>query len=329
MPDDDTATEQTEEIVEEVPDNPADEAAGFADEKDDIEDGLEGLEQPEDDDDNAAEEEDVDTEEDDTEEEEDSDEEDADAETEEEDDDEDIKRGKELQAEQDKADREQKKAEDAEKRRKADTGAYDPFTETNDAARIEFFNGVIPKNLLPDKATLKDGTELDFEAVYKNEPEIPVMITTYVNNLVNQMIANNYLATMADIKEVNTGIDNRLFKRTVMNPNYGVPNADKIYQGDDFKAWFPKQPEEIKALLKSFDPYDHIRVYKRFMNQSGLDDAKEKVTSLDKKRATKKKKFDAVHKTTARRKAAERKTVVDRDMEEQEGFDSKEDDDDY
>ena len=341
MPDD-VITEVTEQAVETpVPDLPADEAAGFASKKDDdVDENIEGLDQPE-----VVPEkkpakrakkaakapevipEVVETpvEEAETEEPE----EEVETETNEETD-EDITRGKELVAEQEKAEVDRKATEEAQRVEKVEAGGYNPFDERQNAEGIEFFKGVIPKGLFPDTVTLKDGTELDFKSVLENDPEIPVMATIIANNLIRQMIANKFLVTHADIAGMNDNIDNRLFVRTVTNRADGVPSAQKIYNDPAFKKWSGEQPKEIQALMKSSDPYDHIRVFKRYLGKAGLEAAGKKVVDLDEKRRTAKGNIDAVLKNTIRSKSAKPKgTTLSPREEEAEGFSSKDDDADY
>lgn len=347
MPDD-VIPEVTEQVPETpAPDLPTDEADGFASKKDDdVDENIEGLEEPivpekkpakrgpkkkaakaaepepevdpeltETLDDDAEPEDDVkeDAETDDTDEA-----------------DEDVIRGKELVAEQEKEEADRKAADEARKAEKVETGGYNPFHERQDAAGIEFFKGVMPEGLFPDKVTLKDGTELDFKAVLENDPEIPVMVAIIANNLIRQMIANKFLVTNADLDGMNETIDNRLFTRTVTNRTDGVPNAQKIYSDPAFKKWTGEQPKEIQALMRSSDPYDHIRVFKRYLGKAGLDDAKKNVVSLDEKRKVAKDKIDGVLKNTVRSKSAKPKgTVLSQREEEAAGFNSEDADDDY
>jgi len=334
MPDDDVIIEETPVTEqEEKPDLPADEAAGFASEKDDdIDEGTEGLTDPDEkipetdkepekkpekkpEKDPEAEEEDTDTKEDvDTDEEED----------------EDIARGKDVIAEEEKTAAEKKIAEDAEKAEKRETGGYNPFRERHDAESIEFFKGVIPEGIFPDKVTLKDGTDLDFKGVLENDPEIPVMVTVIANNIIRQLMANKVLATHDDLDAAAEAVDNILFERTVTNRFDGVPDAKKIYQAPEFKKWVGEQPKEIQALMKSSNPYDHIRVFKRYLNKSGLESADKTVAEVDKKRKAAKERADGILKSTVRSKSAKPKgaTLTPRE-EEKEGFNSKEDDDDF
>jgi len=341
MPDDVT-TEVTEQAVETpAPDLPADEAAGFVSKKDDdIDENIEGLYQPEVVSEKkpvkrakkAAKAPEVIPEVVETPGEETEDEElEEDAETEpDEESDEDIARGKELVAEQERAESARRAAEEAQRVAKVDAGGYDPFNERQNAEGIEFFRSVIPKGLFPDTATLKDGTELDFKGMLDTEPEIPVMAAIIANNLIRQMIANKFLVTHADLEGMNDAFDNRLFTRTVTNRADGVPNARKIYNDPAFRKWVPEQPKEIQALMRSSDPYDHIRVFKRYLGKAGLETAGKKVVDLDEKRKTAKGNIDAVLKNTIRSKTAKPKgTTLSHREEEAEGFSSKDDDADY
>lgn len=329
MPED-TTEEVSEQEGLEKPDIPADETAAFVSEED-IDDGIEGLEQPEekvdtdkkDDPDKKVDEKpgELDKE---------GDEVDADKGDEDDELDEDITRGKELLVEQEKAEADQKALDQANRQTRADAGAYDPLTEKHDAKSIEFFKSVIPENLLPETVTLEDGTELDFGDVIKDTPEIPVMISIIANNIVRQMIANKYLATTEDIAGLDNNFNNRLFLRTVTNKQDGVPDAKKIYNSPEFKKWVPEQSKEVQALFKSSNPNDHIRGYKRFLNKSGIEDAKKKIDEIDSKRKKGKEKFDGIHKTTIKsKKGKPGKSSLDPRDEVLAGFNEKDDDDDF
>ena len=248
--------------------------------------------------------------------------------TEELDTDEDVDRGKEVLEAQEKADADAAAAAEAIKTEKIETGGYDPHNEVNNPETIEFIKGIIPKGLFPDTVTLKDGTELDFKSVLDNDPEIPVMIAAIANNIIKQMVVNKYLATHDDLKGVNESVDNRLFLRTITNKNDGVPNARDIYQDAKFKTWFREQPKEIQALMKSPDPYDQIRVFKRYLNKSGLEVANKKVKELDDKKKAGKEKFDAIHKTTVKSKGKPSGSALNPRDEEVAGFTEKSKDDD-
>ena len=242
--------------------------------------------------------------------------------------DEDVDRGKEVLEAQEKADADAAAAAEAIKTEKIETGGYDPHNEVNNPETIEFIKGIIPKGLFPDTVTLKDGTELDFKSVLDNDPEIPVMIAAIANNIIKQMVVNKYLATHDDLKGVNESVDNRLFLRTITNKNDGVPNARDIYQDAKFKTWFREQPKEIQALMKSPDPYDQIRVFKRYLNKSGLEVANKKVKELDDKKKAGKEKFDAIHKTTVKSKGKPSGSALNPRDEEVAGFTEKSKDDD-
>ena len=331
MPDDVTITEQNP-VQGAVNNNPADEAAGFKTDKADLlEDKhgefTEGLETA------AA----VKDKKQDTDSGKFDDKEAATADADDsvvvDDDDDDIKRGREIISENEKAETaaaSQKQAAATDTAQSQQAPAYDPLTEQHDAKSIDFFKGVIPKGLFPkEPITLADGTELDFNSVIENEPEIPVMVAIIANNIVKQMVKNGYLATTDSTTSIRSEVDNKLFVRTLTNKVDGVPNARQIYADPKFKEWFGKEPKEVQALLRSEDPYDHIRVFKRFINKSGKDAADSKVVAIDKKRAEMKANFDGLHKTTVRSKGKPKGSAMTPREEELEGFSSKDEDDDF
>jgi len=349
MPDD----EKTE-VTEQIDDNPKDEAAEFSSETeaDELEDtGFEGLDKSEETDktdatdaakkaaDEADKAESDKAEPDDKKDETDKSDE-ADEEEEPGEDDEDVTRGKEILEAEEKAEADKKAASEAEKVQKEEDGAYSPFTESWGDEQIKFFSGVIPPNLFPDTALMRDkdgnvvkdaegnDVSLDFKGVFENEPELPLMIVGIANNIIRQLIANGYLATTHDVAGVNESIDNRLFLRTLTNKTDGVPKAQEIYRDESFKKWMGEQPKEIQALMKSPDPYDHIRVFKRYLNSEKIAEAKDKVVKLDDKRKKSKETFDAVHKSTVKSKGKPGKSSLTPRDEEMEGFTSKDDDDD-
>lgn len=329
MPDDEVKTTVTEQApVETVPDNPADEALGFktskADKAEDAHgDFAEGFqpekaEKPVKGKAEKAEATTDDKAESDLEE----------APEEDEETDEDIKRGKEILDAEEKAKADDQARKDASRQPAAEPPKYNPFVEKNDEKTVRHFRNVIPQGLLPDVATLDDGTELHFKDLFDAEPEIPVMAVAIAKNVVEQLVANKYLATQSAIREIEQSFENRLFLMQVTNRNDGVPDAIKIANDPKFKKWQAEQPKAVQALFNSTDPLDHIRGFKRFLGASGLKAAGDKVVSLDKKKAEAKANFDAVYKTTIRSKGKPKGAVLSPKEEEAEGFASKEGDDD-
>lgn len=254
------------------------------------------------------------------------------------DDDEDIKRGQELIEAQKAADvaKQEKEQQEAETKKTEETGEgkYDFQKESFDTKTLGIIQSVIPKNLLPSEPIkLEDGTELDFGAIDKDYPEMRVYVAAIANNLMRQMISNMGIMTGDQFQESMKGrteqADHDRFVRTVRHPQYGVPKAEEIAASDAFKEWLPNQKDEIKALFKSSNPFDHIRGLKRFLNQDVLDKAKTEAEKKDEKRKKAKDEFDKIHKTTARGKAGKPKTKVeDNPEDEKEAFESKDDDDD-
>ncbi len=236
--------------------------------------------------------------------------------------DEDIIRGQELL---DSAEKEGVKAKEEAKEEPPppEDVEYLPSQHSNTAENMEFFTTAVPKKLLPEEPiTLKDGTELDFGYYQKENPEFAPGVAAITKNIIDQMIANGALVG-ADVYE---HVDNQLFFRTVAK---SVKNHHEVYASENFKKWLPDQPEAIQALMKSKDPEDTVRVFSRFLNKEGLKEAKEKVVDIDKKRAAKKEKFDALHKSTVKSKRASKKSAVSNEALEEEGFTSTEDDDDF
>jgi len=121
------------------------------------------------------------------------------------------------------------------------------------------------------------------------------------NNIMRQMAATGYLVSgeqyQADIQRFGKTIDSRQMERTITHPVYGVPNAREIVRSADFAPWMEKQPDEIKALFSSPDPFDRIKILKRFVNKGVLGEARQQKEQAEQKRAAAKKNFDAIHKT--------------------------------
>jgi hypothetical protein len=216
----------------------------------------------------------------------------------------DILRGKEiLEAEQkEKEERESREREEAAKQ--TDTPSRSKLSDERfEKQHLEVFHNVLPKNLFPkEPVKLNDGTELDFNSLVTDYPEIPYFVAGIVNNLVRQMTEGGYLVSndhnQKQIGQINEGFEKQLFVRTVTHPEYGVPKAAEIADSKKYKEWLPEQPEEIQALLRTNDPWNHIRVLKRFLNKEVLGKAEEEVSKKDKTRKAKKENFDAIHKTT-------------------------------
>lgn len=325
MSDDIIITEQTE----------VDEAAAFGGESTNIleDDGLNLTEKKEDDspddkkpdkkDDKAAakEESDDKTDEESEEETEEKDEESEEDETEEDDD---VKRGKEILDKETKAQAEKEAAERAVKEQRVPNPSP-PSERKLDGKTIEWYKSVIPPNFLPENVTLADGSVLDFASM----PEVPVAAAAIAHNIVSQMIHNGYLMTATNFENLSNSVNQRLFMNSLTNTYDGVPKAAEIAASDGFKKWFTEQSKEIQALQRSGDYRDHAKLFKRYLNASGIEKAKEKVNEIDDKRKEKKKQFDDIHKTTVKSKGKPKASSVTPREEELEGFTSKDNDDDF
>ena len=229
--------------------------------------------------------------------------------TESQEDDDDIKRGRELLAAQKKAKEEQEAAKPPvdeskmtpQQKREARISAV--LNESFDKDTIEkVILPSIPKNILPkEPITLADGTTMDFGEVVKDYPEMPALVAIIANNIMRQMAATGYLVSgeqyQSDIQRFGKTIDSRQMERTITHPVYGVPNAKEIVRSADFAPWMEKQPDEIKALFSSPDPFDRIKILKRFVNKGVLGEAKQQKEQAELKRVAAKKNFDAIHKT--------------------------------
>lgn len=236
--------------------------------------------------------------------------------------DEDVKRGKEILAEKQAAEEAQKKQDETQDSDEPD----DLRKESFDNETIGKLASYLPKNLLPGTAKLEDGTELDFKTVLSDYPEIPHIIAAYTNNIIRQMVGSGFLVSDEALNNFGQKFDQKSYVRTVTHPQYGVPQAGNIINSDEYKSWVEKQPAEIQALRESGNPFDMIRVIKRFQNQGILDDAKKKAEEHDEKRREKKKTFDAVHKTAKKRTPTKPKTeIIDGKAQEMEAFLSDED----
>lgn len=303
------------EVTEQAPDVPADEGVAFAEKDEEVIDNAEPSETLDVEDEPKSVEKEI---------EEPTEKSKEIEETEDVEEDEDTLRGKELLEEEERLAAEQRAAYQA--ARVQPQEGYNPFSEANTDSDIEFFRTVIPPKLLPDTAKLKDGTELNFGSIIESEPEIPVMIAVIANNLIRQMIANKYIATHEDLNGTKQTFDNQLFIRTVTNEANGVPDAPRIARDPKFQEWLAKQPKEIQVLRKSRNPKDHIRMFKRYLNNAGLEKAKATVKDIDDKRKEKKKTFDAIHKTTVKSKGKPGETAQSARDEELAGFNSNDDD---
>ncbi len=234
--------------------------------------------------------------------------------------DEDLKRGKEI-LDAKKAEEEQRAQSDTEEKQPDEP--EDLRKESFTADTVTKIAEYVPKNLLPESVKLPDGTELDFKTVMADYPEIPHIVAAYANNIIRQMVNNGFLVSGNRLQDFDKTIDRRSFIRTVTHPQYGVPQADKIVKSDEYKAWVEKQPPEIQVLRESGNPFDMIRVLKRFQGQGILGDAKADAEKADKQRQEKKAAFDSAHKTTKKNKGTPSKPkteAVDSKAEEMEAF---------
>jgi len=247
--------------------------------------------------------------------------------------DEDVERGKAIieQRQKQEAERQQREAE---QQRTQDPDKYDYRKESLKQEQVEVLNSVIPKNLLPTgPIKMEDGTVLNFDDLTKEYPELPIYIGAHVDNIIRQLVDSGFLVGsqkyQSDIKSINDGMDQRMFLRTVTHPQYGVPEAAKIAASQEFKDWFASEKPEVQALGSSKDPWDHVRLLKRFQGKAVLSEAKQKAAEKDIERQEKKKNFDAIHKTTIKTKSNTRaqKSSLTPEAEELEAFTSKDDDD--
>lgn len=311
MSDDTVITEQTE----------VDEATAFSGESTDIleDDGLEQETKEE-----TPKEEKKDEESEDEAEEEELEEKDEESDEEESEEDADVKRGKEIIDKEAKAQAELEAAEKAEKEKKVENPTP-PSARKLDARTVEWYKSVIPPNFLPENVTLSDGSVLDFSSL----PEVPVAAAAVAHNIVSQMIHNGYLMTSSDFNKLTTNMNYRFFMASLTNSYDGIPNVQEIASSEGFKKWLPEQPKEIQALQRSMDYKDHVKLFKRYLNDAGIKEAKGKIDKIDETRKEKKKQFDGIHKTTVKSKGKAKASSVSPREEELEGFTSKDNDDDF
>jgi hypothetical protein len=242
--------------------------------------------------------------------------------------DEDVKRGKEI-IEQQKADQERAEKEQQEKEAaKADEKPVPPDlrSESFTPDVVKNLAGFVPKNLLPKgDVELEDGTTLNFDDIVNDYPGLPLMITAISNNIVRQMVQTGFLVSegryKSDTENFQKGINQREYERIVTHPVYGIPEAKKIIQGDEFKKWIGDQPDEIKALYEvSNNPWDLVKVIKRFKGTELLGGSKEKADAHDKKRKGNKEIFDGVHRSTVKSKGAPKQSRLSGKEEEAAAF---------
>uniref|UniRef100_A0A6H1ZLD0 Uncharacterized protein n=1 Tax=viral metagenome TaxID=1070528 RepID=A0A6H1ZLD0_9ZZZZ len=214
----------------------------------------------------------------------------------------DEKRGQEILDHEVEIKREKSEAEaeqtrlDAEEAEKRGTGIA-PYSVDD----IRVFRNVVPDSIFPDAIEV-DGEEVDLKTYLDDNPEIKTISSIVAKNIIDTLLKNKYLASPDDLSALRHEITNQRFMDRVTDRTHGVQNAVEIYNSKEFKEWLPKQTDKIQALLRSNEEKDHIRIFKRYLKDSGLAKADEKIANLDKKRADKKKAVDAVYTTTVRSK---------------------------
>lgn len=246
--------------------------------------------------------------------------------------DEDLKRGKAIldAEEQERAEKERLENERREQEQAKETPHANKLVgERFEQHHFEALKNFIPQNLFPkEPVKLSDGTELDFKTLVTDYPELPFYVSAIANNLVRQMTESGFLvsneAAQQQLSKVHETMDQRTFSMTVTHPEYGVPKAAEIADSQEFKDWYSKEKPEIQALGKSKDPWDHIRMFKRYLNKEVLGNAKAEVEKKDEQRRKKKDNFDAVHKTTIKSKG-KRSSFVNPEDEEAAAFNSEDD----
>ena len=219
--------------------------------------------------------------------------------------DEDEKRGQEIIDKEAQAEKDAKEAEEAERKRIEAEEAEREAKETPPSYSnedIKVFHGVVPDARFPEIALIGD-VEYPLREYVTENPEIKTVSTIVSKMVVDTLINNKYIPSFqvmqAEIASLREEIGNQRFLDKVTSE---VPKAVEIRNSKDFQGWEKKQPEKVQALIRSTDPMDHVRLFKRFLNAQGLDAAGKKVTEIDRKRADAKAKADAIYKTTVRSK---------------------------
>lgn len=145
---------------------------------------------------------------------------------------------------------------------------------------------------------------------------------------------NEVQSEIKELRETNDflKIDNAVSKKH--NDWVDVVNSEK------WGAWLTTKSIEEQSLAYSDDPQDGIAIIGLFKEENpdydktnqGIDttEADEKLKEFDEKRKKNKGTFDSIHKTTARQSGpAKHASALTPEEEENDGFNSKDDDDDF
>ena len=102
-----------------------------------------------------------------------------------------------------------------------------------------------------------------------------------------------------------------------------MDNATEIYKSDDFQSWLKDAPAEIQELMASDDHKDHVRVFKRFLKDSGQAEADKKRDEAKAKAKANKNKHDSIYGSTLKSKGrTKRSSGLTPEEEEREAFES-------
>jgi hypothetical protein len=240
--------------------------------------------------------------------------------------DEDVKRGKELREkwEQEEEQRKEKEAKDAEQarqaeaKRKAEEASRTPLSVDD----LKLFRDVVPIETLPDAVEV-DGKEINLKSYVEDFPEASVMSSYAAKAVVDRLVENQILMTTEShkqaLQDVEARFANEVFRLRVESK---VEDVSGIYNSDDFQSWFKQAPGEIRALFDSSDPNDHVRVFNRFIKESGKDEADKKKTEANNKAREKKEKRDSIYKTPKKKSGGKDRAAMTPEEEEQQAFES-------
>ena len=227
--------------------------------------------------------------------------------------DEDFERGKALmdaenarQAEADKKKREQEEAE--RERRNRDAAGRRPRYPKMTPELASSFSGYADPSLF--EGTIKVGdTEVNLGDYVRDNPETAIIAGAVMNNFLSDLFQAGIIMSPEAIKEkfgptwekgmgsTLQSLQDEIFDLKVAAG--GVPNAAELINTPEWKEWFPKQKDEIKAHSRSDDPADHVKLLKRFIKESRVGGERKKA-DIDKAQREAKEKKDRLFSTTVR-----------------------------
>jgi hypothetical protein len=182
-----------------------------------------------------------------------------------EEDDEDLKRGKQLLEELQKTSDQQQDSKAGDQQQQDPPKGEEQEKETEpdvvNSKRASIYSKIIsPDDFEPRLAVGEDGEEVDIRDYLEANPELPIVMGTYVQRVIENLLGGGVLSdAQSSANEIDT------LKKQVNSLRYELRVAAKaqdvydIVESKEFKDWQKTAPKEALALFRSKNPVDFAR----------------------------------------------------------------------